>query len=94
VPVRELDMWTKSFWKAAAERAINTFLQVFVASISVGAAINEVDWLTIASVAGVATLISVAKSIIVNTATGNGPSFTDAEQTVGKDEFVVHAEVL
>lgn len=87
-------MWTIAFWKAAAERAINTFLQVFVASIGVGAAIQEIDWLAILSVAAVATIISLAKSVIVNTATGTGPSVTNAEQTVNKDEIVVPVEEI
>jgi Putative lactococcus lactis phage r1t holin len=85
-------MFTLTFWKAAAERAVSTFLQVFIASIGVGAAINEVDWLTIASVAGVAALLSVAKSVVANAATGTGPSFVASEQTVAPDEAVISVE--
>lgn len=87
-------MWSKAFWKSLAERAINTFLQVFIASIGVGVAINEVDWLTIASVASVATIVSIAKSIVVNTVTGDGPSIVDSEKVVAKDEVVVQAHNL
>lgn len=87
-------MFTITFWKATAERAIATFLQVFVASIGVGAAINEVDWLTIASIAGVATLLSVAKSVIANAITGEGPSVISSEQTVSPDQAVISVERL
>jgi len=87
-------MFTAEFWKAAAERAVSTFLQVFIASIGVGAGFGDVDWVAIASVAGVATFISVAKSIIVNSATGTGPSMVASEQTVAKDETVIPTYML
>ena len=88
-------MFSLAFWKASAERAVSTFLQVFVASIGVGAVgFGDVDWLAIASIAGVSALLSVAKSVIVNSATGTGPSVVDSEQTVAKDEVVVPIEVF
>ncbi len=60
-------MKNKTYWvtwaKAAAVRAIKTVAQTALASITVGAAINEVSWGYIASVAVVAGVASVLTSI-------------------------------
>lgn len=60
-------MKNKGYWeswaKAAAVRAIKTVAQTALASITVGAAINEVNWGYIASVAVVAGIASVLTSI-------------------------------
>lgn len=65
-------MFTKQFWSGAAERGIKTFLQTFVAVIiaSVGAdavgltaGLLDVDWLDAASVAALATILSLATSV-------------------------------
>lgn len=65
-------MFTKQFWSGAAERGIKTFLQTFVAVIiaSVGAdavgltvGLLDVDWLDAASVATLATILSLATSV-------------------------------
>lgn len=53
----------KSFWKAAAIRALRTFAQSMVSMIAVGAAISEVSWLRALSVSAVAALLSVLTSI-------------------------------
>ena len=65
-------MWTKSFWKGAGERAVKTFLQTFVAvaitgvgaeAIGATAGLLDIAWLDAASVALVATILSLATSI-------------------------------
>lgn len=76
-------IWSAPFWKAAAERAISTFAQAFVATIGVGAVgFGDVDWINILSISGVAALLSVVKSLIVNGATETGPSFVREEVVV------------
>lgn len=87
-------MWTIQFWKAAGERALWTFAQSALATLGViGIGFGDVNWITIASVGGVAAIASVLKSIVVNGATGDGPSITKAEQTVARDEVVVPVEL-
>lgn len=63
-----------NFWKAAGTRAAKTFAQSAVSMIAVGAGFEEVDWLKVVSVAGVAAVLSLLTSI----ATGL-PECTDAE---------------
>ena len=53
----------KPWLKAAAIRAIKTFAQVFASLLTVGAAINEIDWGYTASVALVSTSYSILTSM-------------------------------
>lgn len=53
----------KSWWKAAGIRAIKTFAQSAVATIGVSAALSEIDWLNVASVALVAAILSLLTSV-------------------------------
>lgn len=65
-------MFNKPFWLGAAERGIKTFLQSFVAvlvmsagadAIGVTAGLGSVNWIDAASVAALATFLSLATSI-------------------------------
>ncbi|MBB2956769.1 holin [Pseudoclavibacter helvolus] len=64
-------IWTAPFWRGAAERAVKTAAQVFVAAIAVSTGadlipavgVEGIDWLAVASVTGVATVLSVVTSI-------------------------------
>lgn len=57
-------MFTKIFWKDTAERAVKTFAQSFGAVlIASGTGLLDVDWMNALSVAGLATVISVATSV-------------------------------
>lgn len=49
--------------RAALIRAIRTFAQVFAGGIAVGAALSEVNWKYIASVAAVSAIASIATSL-------------------------------
>ena len=56
--------WNWAEWaKAALIRALKTFAQTAAASISVGAAVSEVDWLRVLSVSGVAFILSMLTSL-------------------------------
>lgn len=61
-------MWTKTFWKDAAERAIKTFAQMVVALTVVvvpttGFELLEVNWLPVLLVALVAAALSILTSL-------------------------------
>lgn len=65
-------MWTAKFWKGAGERAVKTFLQTFVAvvtaaagadAIGMTAGLGDVSWASAASVAALATILSLATSV-------------------------------
>ncbi|AYQ99487.1 holin [Microbacterium phage Johann] len=81
-------IWTKAFWKGAAERAFNAFWQTFAAVLSVvvggelipAVGIEGVSWLTALSASAVAAILSLAKS------------FGNADFTAGT--AVTHVEVL
>jgi hypothetical protein len=55
-------MINKVWLKAAGIRALKTFAQTAVATISIGVALNEVDWLRVLSVAAVAAVCSLLTS--------------------------------
>lgn len=57
-------IWTKAFWKGAAERGIKTIAQSLAAVIAVGSTgLLDVDWLSALSIAGAAGLASLLTSI-------------------------------
>lgn len=57
-------IWTLAFWKGAAERAIKTLFQTFVALIGTTAVIvQEVEWPIVVSGSILAAVLSVATSI-------------------------------
>lgn len=57
-------MWDWKEWsKAALIRAIKTFAQTAAASITVGAAMSEIDWVRVLSVAGVSFVLSILTSL-------------------------------
>lgn len=57
-------MFTTSFWKQVAERAVKTFAQGAGALlVGEGLGLLTVDWATVGSVAGLAAVASVLTSI-------------------------------
>lgn len=53
----------KEWLKAAGIRALKTVAQTAVSLITVGAAVTEIDWITVGSVSLVAGVLSILTSI-------------------------------
>lgn len=57
-------MFTKTFWKDTAERAVKTFAQSMAAVLTAGVTgVLDVDWMNALSVSLLATLVSVLTSV-------------------------------
>lgn len=64
----------KLFWLDTAERAVKTFAQTAIATLSAGSTgLLNVDWPALLSVAGLAALLSVLTSV-VSAGSGNSAS--------------------
>ena len=61
-----MDEFITNFALSAGKRALWTFAETAVGMITVGQAFTEVNWLHIISVAGVAAIVSLLKSIIIS----------------------------
>lgn len=53
----------KKWWKAAGIRALKTMAQTAVAMLPAAAAINQVDWMTVAGTAALAGVASLLTSL-------------------------------
>ncbi|WP_081278880.1 holin [Mycolicibacterium fortuitum] len=58
-------IWSLTFWKDTAERALKSFAQGVILALG-GGAVNvlHLDWLTLAGAGGGAALLSVLTSIV------------------------------
>jgi hypothetical protein len=73
-------MFTKSFLIALAERSAKTFCQTAAALLTgTVTGLLDVDWVQLASVSGLAALVSVLTSVASGAVTGDGPSLTHVE---------------
>jgi len=61
-----MDEYITKFAVSAGKRALWTFAETAVGMITVGQAFTEVNWLHIISVAGVAAIASLLKSIVIS----------------------------
>lgn len=57
------EMFTKTWLKAAAVRAVKTVAQTAVASIGTAAVLDEVNWMMVASAAVLAGILSLLTSV-------------------------------
>lgn len=74
-------MFTLTFWKAAAERAIKTFAQVLAGFLTVhGLGVTSVDWQSSLSVSALAAIASVVTSVATAAATDGNPSLGSVEK--------------
>jgi hypothetical protein len=77
-------MFTWTFWKAALERSVSTFVEAFLAALlSLGATtLTGVDWLLALNISGLSFVIALLKNILVAKATDGNPSAINAEVAV------------
>jgi len=61
-----MDEYITQFAISAGKRALWTFAETAVGMITVGQAFTEVNWLHIISVAGVAAVVSLLKSVVIS----------------------------
>ena len=70
-----MSIFTAAFAKAAAERAVKTTAQVAASTIvAAGVGLLDADWIAIASVSGMAGVVSLLTSIGTGLATDGSPS--------------------
>ncbi len=61
-----MDEYITKFAVSASKRALWTFAETALGMITVGQAFTEINWLHIISVAGVASIASILKSIVIS----------------------------
>lgn len=61
-----MDEYITKFAVSAGKRALWTFAETALGMITVGQAFTEINWLHIISVAGVASIASLLKSIVIS----------------------------
>ena len=86
-----MSMFTSSFWKGTAERAISTAAQsaILVLGADQINAINA-DWVTVGGFAAGGFALTVLKCLASNSVAGPGPSITGSE--VPADQVAVTTE--
>lgn len=90
--VNRVDIWTATFWKATAERVIGTAAAAFIAAIGDAMLFGDVTWERVGSYVLLASIVTVAKSLIAGTG-GGGPGFGSAETLDGKPRNTHRADV-
>ena len=53
----------KAFWKAAGIRALRTFCQTAIATISTAVVLEDVNWIMVVSASALSALLSILTSI-------------------------------
>ena len=75
-----MTIWSVTFWKACAERALATFAQTLAAVIGVDLiGIHAIDWPTVLAISATAALLSVLKSVAVGAVGDGSPAIGGTE---------------
>lgn len=74
-----MSIYSPAFWKDAAERAVSTAAQAAIGVLTAGAVgLVEVDWAATGSIAGLAAVVSVLKSLVAGTSGDGSASLVNA----------------
>jgi len=74
-----MTIFSKTFAKAAGERAIFSAANSLLAMLTIGTSLFDVDWKGALSVAATAGLVSLLKSVVVAGASDGNPSLGSSE---------------
>lgn len=75
-----MSIFTPTFLKDAAERAISTAAQAAIGVLTAGAVgLIDVDWAATGSIAGLAAVVSVLKSLVAGTSGDGTASLVDTD---------------
>jgi hypothetical protein len=78
-----MTIWTRGFAIALAERIIATFVFCLAGIITAdGFDFEHMSWKKVLIAAAASAALSLAKGLVANAATKNGPSVTSSEQVV------------
>lgn len=74
-----MSIWSAVFWAATAERAIRTAAQAALGALGANVLtdVRGVNWVFVASVAGLAALVSILMAVATGAVQGSGPGFTE-----------------
>lgn len=73
-----MSIYTPAFWKDVAERAVSTAAQAAIGVLTAGAVgLVDVDWAATGSIAGLAAVVSVLKSLVAGTSGDGTASLVD-----------------
>ena len=75
-----MSIYTPTFWKDAAERAVSTAAQAANGVLTAGAVgLVHVDWAATGSIAGLAAVVSILKSLVAGTSGDGSASLVDTD---------------
>lgn len=75
-----MNMWTKTFWKATAERAVSTAAQAAILVLGADQIdALDADWRLVGGFALGGAVLATLKALAAQRVTGDGPGLTDAE---------------
>jgi len=73
-----MSIYTPTFWKDAAERAVSTAAQAAIGVLTAGAVgLVDVDWAATGSIVGLAAAVSILKSLVAGTSGDGSASLVD-----------------
>lgn len=72
-------IWTRTFWRATAERVIGTAVASLIALFGVGTTVADIDWKAALLLTASTSALTVLKAVLAAIATKGSPGFGTAE---------------